>query len=175
MAYRYAFASIAIAAGLMPAGAPLAASTQCRLCDTPTTGIEEAARASEIQLQVETSLDFDRLVLLGAGEGEASLMPSGEKSVSGSIATLSGGAMVGSVTVRGEPGKAVMVNMPRRIEMFSVGGGRLAIEKVESDLPSFPRLDSAGMLKFQFGGRLRISDDAEGEYRGNVPISVDYL
>jgi hypothetical protein len=36
------------------------------------------------------------------------------------------------------------------------------------------RLDSAGSLSFRFGGRLTISGDAEGDYRGDVPITVEY-
>ena len=43
-----------------------------------------------------------------------------------------------------------------------------------SDLPSLPRLDSAGNLSFRFGGRLRITGDADGQYRGDLPITVEY-
>jgi hypothetical protein len=173
MGYGYALATI-VAASLL-AGAPSAALAQCRLCVSPTTGFEETSPRSAIQLQVETSLDFDRLVLLGAGEGEATLLPTGQRSSTGSIATLGAGAMVGSVTIRGEPGRVVTIDLPRRIELFSISGGRIAIESIENDLPGLAKLDSAGILSFRFGGRLRISGDAEGEYRGNVPIFVDYL
>jgi hypothetical protein len=31
------------------------------------------------------------------------------------------------------------------------------------------------MLTFRFGGRIRISGDAEGDYRGNLPIAAEYL
>lgn len=174
MAYRYALSSLFLAASLL-AGAPSAASAQCRLCDTPTTEIEAASPGNAIHLQVESSLDFDRLVLLGAGAGEATLLPTGQKSSSGSVATVGAGAMVGSVTIRGEPGRAVVVDMPRRIELFSIGGGAIAIESVETDLPGLPKLDSAGTLSFRFGGRLRLTGDAEGDYRGNISISVNYL
>jgi len=36
-------------------------------------------------------------------------------------------------------------------------------------------LDGAGNLSFRFGGRLRINGDADGGYRGDVPITVDYM
>jgi hypothetical protein len=49
------------------------------------------------------------------------------------------------------------------------------IEDLASDLPPNPRLDSTGSLQFRFGGRLEIGGDAEGEYRGGVPITVEYL
>jgi hypothetical protein len=83
--------------------------------------------------------------------------------------------MVGSVSVHGDAGRALRVEMPRRITLYSVSGGRIAVDDVETDLPSMPRLDSAGNLSFRFGGRLSITGDAEGQYRGDVPITVEYL
>ncbi len=174
MAYRLALAS-RLAAAAMMAAASVAAHAQCRLCDTPTTERETAAQSSLIQLEVETTLDFDRLVLLGGGEGTATLLPTGQRSASGSIGTLSAGAMVGSVTVRGEPGRSIRVDMPPRIQLYSIGGSTIVIDRLETDLPALPTLDSAGNLSFRFGGRLQITGDSEGEYRGDVPITVDYL
>jgi len=174
MTGRIALASCMIAAALL-AGAPAAAPAQCRLCPTPTTQAEASDESGSIQLEVQASLDFDRLVLLGGGTGEATLLPNGERSASGSVATVSARAMVGAVTVRGEPGRTVRVDMPARITLYSLGGAQIAIEELETDLPGVPKLDSAGNLSFRFGGRLTISGDAEGEYRGDVPITVEYL
>jgi hypothetical protein len=163
---------LAFAAGAL--AAPQKASAQCRLCDTPSASAEAGTRASPVALEVETSLDFDRLVLLGAGEGSATLLPDGSRSVSGTIGAISGRAMVGSVVVRGEPGRWLRVELPSRIVMHSLSGGTIVIEAITSTLPSAPRLNSSGVLAFSFGGRLRISGDAEGDYRGDVPITVDY-
>ena len=33
---------------------------------------------------------------------------------------------------------------------------------------------SAGNLTFRFGGRVQISGDADGDYRGDLPITVEY-
>jgi len=30
-------------------------------------------------------------------------------------------------------------------------------------------------LSFRFGGRVRISGDAEGDYRGDLPVTAEYL
>jgi hypothetical protein len=175
MACRYALAGILASAALIGgASAPLRA--QCRLCSTPTTtDLSQDGDAGPIQLEVETRLDFDRLVLLGAGSGSATLLPSGEAIASGSIGTVSARAMVGSVTVHGQPNRTVRVDLPPRIELYSVGGASIAIDRIETDLPGVPMLDSAGNLSFRFGGRLQITGDAEGEYRGDVPITVEYL
>ena len=61
-----------------------------------------------------------------------------------------------------------------RIELYSLSGGRITLEDVVSDLPSLPRLDSAGNLNFRFGGRVRISGEDDGDYRGELPITVEY-
>jgi hypothetical protein len=82
--------------------------------------------------------------------------------------------MVGTAIVHGQPGRTVRVELPRRIELYSLSGGNISFEDVTSDLPSLPRLDSAGNLTFRFGGRVRISGDADGEYRGDLPITVEY-
>jgi hypothetical protein len=55
-----------------------------------------------------------------------------------------------------------------------VNGGRITLDNLVSDLPASPRLDSAGNLEFRFGGRVRITGDADGDYRGNLPITVEY-
>ncbi len=165
--------ALALAAGL--AAAPATGAAQCRLCDTPTTERAADPKAEGVRLEVETSLDFDRLVLIGPGEGSATLRPDGSQSVEGTISAISGRAMVGRATVRGEPGRAVRIDLPNRIDLHSISGGRIAIDGIISDLPGAPQLDSNGNLSFRFGGRLRVVGDAEGDYRGDVPITVEYL
>ena len=164
---------LALAAGMSVLAGP--AGAQCRLCSSPTTVREDASADGPIRLEIETSLDFDRLVMLGSGEGSATLLPNGQRSVSGMVENLSGRAMVGSALIHGEAGRSVRVELPARIELYSLSGARITIEDIVSDLPSGAKLDSAGALAFRFGGRLQISGDAEGEYRGDVPITVEYL
>jgi hypothetical protein len=163
---------LALAAGA--SAVPMQAAAQCRLCATPTTAADADAEAKPVALDVETSLDFDGLVLLGLGEGSATLLPDGSRSVSGTVGAISGRAMVGSAVVRGEPGRSLRGQLPSQIVMHSLSGGSIVIEGITSTLPSSPRLDSSGVLAFRFGGRLRISGDAEGDYRGDVPITVEY-
>ena len=128
-----------------------------------------------MSLEVETSLDFDRVVLVGESGGIARLGPDGSRSSSGAVGSLSGRTMVGTVVIRGEPGRHVRVEVPNRIDLFSLSGGRLTLLRVITDLGPSPRLDSTGRLTFHFGGELAISGNAEGEYRGDVPITVDYF
>ncbi len=174
MAFRYAIAIFFFAA-LVLAGAPSRAPAQCRLCSTPTTELSEVENGGSIRLEVHAALDFDRLILLGTGEGAASLLPNGERSASGSIAALSASAMVGSVSIHGEAGRTLRIELPPRVALYSVNGGSITVDDIETDLPALPKLDSAGNLSFRFGGRVEISGEVEGQYRGDVPIDVDYL
>ncbi|MGE5561758.1 MAG: DUF4402 domain-containing protein [Bacillota bacterium] len=161
-------ASAAAAVGMSPARG------QCRLCDKPTTSLSNSADGDGIDLEIETSLDFDRLILAGQGQGAAVLRPDGSVAAQGALSTVSPRAMVGAASVHGDPGRAVRVELPPRIDLYSLSGGRITVDNVVSDLPSVPRLDSAGNLTFRFGGRVTVTGDAEGDYRGSMPITVEY-
>lgn len=170
-------APFSLTAATLAAAAVVGASpalAQCRLCDRPTTQRETAAEGKKIELEIETSLNFDRLVLFGAGEGSARITPDGARSSAGSIADIGPRAMVGQAVIHGEPGRAVRIDLPPRIELHSLGGGTMVFDQVTSDLPALPRLDGAGRLSFRFGGRIRLRGDAEGDYRGALPITVEY-
>jgi hypothetical protein len=150
------------------------ARAQCRLCSTPVTTRSEDAPAAKVTVEIETSLNFDRLVVLGAGTGSAELRPDGSRSALGTVADIGPRAMVGTATLHGEPGRFVRVDLPPRIELYSLSGGEIAFDEVTSDLPAMPRLDPSGTLTFRFGGRIRISGDADGEYRAELPITAEY-
>lgn len=170
---RWALSMFGLAAAAMLATSD-DARAQCRLCETPTTTPGEAAE-SPIALQIEAALDFDRIVVMGAGEGSATLLPDGTRQVSGSVEAISGRAMVGEASVAGEPGRQVRIDLPTRIDLHSVSGGRISIDKIVTDLPDVPRLDSTGRLRFRFGGRIRVSGTSDGDFRGDLPLTVEYL
>ena len=166
--------ALALAAGAAAVAGPPPAGGQCRLCETPVTARDTAGEGAEVSLEIETSLNFDRLILFGEGDGAAILRPDGSRAVEGSVTELGPRAMVGTAIVRGEPNRVVRVELPRRIDLYSLSGGQIAFDDVASDLPALPRLDSAGNLTFRFGGRVRVTGDSDGEYRGELPITVEY-
>ena len=163
--------SLALAnAAWSPAGA------QCRLCDRPTTvRAEEGSNGGDVELRIESSLNFDRLILGGSGAGAVTIRPDGSSGTEGSVMQLGPRATVGTVQVHGEANRAVRVEIPRRIELYSIGGGRMTLDDVSTDLPASPHLDAGGNLSFRFGGRLVVSGDTDGPYRGDLPITVEYL
>jgi len=171
---RSALLSIALGA-VASLSAPPSAHAQCRLCENPSTMPATEGGEGPIDLQIEAGLDFDRLVVVGPGDGTATLRPDGTRQASGSVEAISGRAMVGEARVRGEPGRLVRVELPARVELYSLDGARISIDEIITDLPSSPRLDSAGNLSFRFGGRIRLSGNTDGDFRGDLPIIVEYL
>jgi hypothetical protein len=170
---RSAILAIVTALGL--ATGVSSAAGQCRLCSTPTTEPDQPTAKDQVALEVETSLNFGELVVDGSGIGSATIRPDGSTQSLGAVADISPRAMVGSVVVHGQPGRMIRIDLPSRIILHSLSGGEISFDDVVSDLPSIPRLDSAGALTFRFGGRLRVTGDAEGQYRGDLPITAEYL
>lgn len=169
-AARYLALMIASAAAAYPSHA----GAQCRLCSTPTTTTTETSPADDLKVEIETTLDFDRLIIAGAGAGDAVLRPDGSALGTGSVSGMAPHAKVATVTVHGQAGRAVRIDVPRRIDLFSVSGGRLTFDEVLTDAGDLPRLDSAGNLTFHIGGRLRFVGNEDGDYRGDLPVTVDY-
>lgn len=170
--------SIAILIALAATGlaAPGRALAQCRLCSVPTTTPDTGATdAKPIRMEVAASLDFDRLIMTGPGSGQAILRPDGTRQSLGALGGLSGRAVVAEVVIHGEPGRAVRVDLPRTIDLYGLKGGSIRIESLFSDLPDFPALDAAGLLRVRIGGDLRVTGDVDGDFRGDVPVLVDYL
>lgn len=149
------------------------AAAQCRLCSTPTTLPQQSPAASgDVRLEIETNLDFDRLIVTN-GNGEATLRPDGSNLASGSVA-MGPRSRVATVIVHGDPNRTLRIDVPRRMDLFSLGGGRLTFDQVDTDAPDVPRLDAAGNLTFHIGGRLRFLGSEDGAFRGDLPITVEY-
>ena len=87
---------------------------------------------------------------------------------------LGGMFMAGSVTVRGEPGRAVRVVLPSSVSLRSAGGSTASIGRLTTDLPAGPRLGRDGTLRFSFGGRLTVTGELDGDYQGRIAVTVDY-
>lgn len=166
--------ALAGALGCSAPASPQDVTAPCSLC-SPKADATDQKPAAPVRLDVEVDLDFDRLVLAGVGDGRAELGPDGARTVSGSIASIGARAMVGEVVIRGEPGRYVRIELPRRIELQGFSGGVIRLESLRSDLPQMPRLDSNGLLRFRLGGVLHLTGDVSGEFRGDVTIDVDYL
>ncbi len=158
---------LGLAAG--PLGLPAPGAAQCRLCTEPTTvRTDPDGTSTPLQVEVRTTLDFDRLILTGAGTGSALLAADGTRRASGSVGMVGGRAVAAEIVVRGEPGRAVRVDLPAHIDLYGLKGGSLRIGSIESNLPASPTLDAAGELHIRIGGELTVDGDLDGDFRGDV-------
>ena len=60
-----------------------AAGGQCRLCEKPTMSqaSPDSTNSGDVEVQIETSLNFDRLILSGSGPGAVTILPDGSSGV----------------------------------------------------------------------------------------------
>src|SRR3546814_3891208 len=114
-------------------------------------------------------------VAVGAMGGEVEVDPvSGARRVRGDLVDLGGFALTGVVTVRGEPDAAVRVILPASVDLEGGDGRTARVTGLVTDLSAAPRLGPDGRLQFRFGGRLLIAGLDDGDYRGRIPVKVEY-
>ncbi len=174
MANRCLTRHAVIAAAALFASAASPAWAQCRLCAAAPAAAKPPATA--IAISIESSIDFSRLGLVTANQGgTATIDPAtGQRIVSGNLLDLTGLPVRGTVTIRGGRNENVTVTMPAQVTLTNAGGGTLRLSAISTDLKNNPRLDKDGLLQFSFGGRLEIDGSSDGDFRGRVPITVDY-
>ena len=154
-----------------------ASAAPCQLCgETLPADDRPIADDIELPLRIEISaqLDFSRIAT-GRGGGSVVVDPvSGQRRISGDLRDLGGMALTGEAMVSGTPGRAVRVAIPPEI-LLDGDQGRLArVVDVTTNPGPAPRLGPDGRLRFRFGGRLAVASDDDGNYRGRIPISVEY-
>lgn len=168
-----------IRAGIAVALLPLLAGAtddSCRLC-APSSDVksEQIAREVPISLGITANLDFSKAALTGLGGGQIKVNPEGgQRSVGGGLIDLGGYPTAGSAIVRGEPGRPVRIDLPGEVRMTSSTGGVIRISELRTNLPPVPRLDASGQLSFSFGGKLEISGNMAGTFRGRIALTANY-
>ena len=162
----------AVALALLPA-VPLAAEDPaCEFC----IGENAGAEARPLRIEIESGLQFSRLALVGPEDGAARIDPrTGEKHVGANMIDLGGMSFHGEATVTGEPHRPVRIELPPRVVLRSPDGAEATLTEFVTDLPPIAMLDENGTLRFSFGARLMTRDARGGEFRGRIPIRVDYF
>ncbi len=153
---------------LLLASTPVSVTSaqSCRLCST--------ADETPLSIDITTKLDFSRAALTGKGAGQIKVDPQSGSSMQGGIVALGGYAAAGTVILKGTPGRAVRIDMPRTVRMTSASGGVIEIINFRTNLGPAPRLDMAGQLSFSFGGDLVVTGNLSGKFRGRIPITAQY-
>ncbi len=158
-------------------GCPSVLAAQCQLCPAKPNPVGGTPKVTErpLSVEIEAALDFSRIAMLGTQGGSVIIdVSGGNRHVSGGLRDLGGGLLKGQVRVTGEPNHPIRVILPQRVTLTSSEGGSIDATNLRTDLPSNPSLSSEGILNFAFGGQLNVTHAAAGDYRGRIPITVEY-
>jgi hypothetical protein len=151
---------------------PVAA--QCQLCGVDEKDKVDAKERVALHIEVETGLDFSRIVPQ-SGDGAVQIDPrTGAPRSSGGVQALGGVTLRGTVRLTGEPFAAVRIDLPAQIQLRSPTGALAEVREITTDLGPAPRLGGDGTLSFGFGGNLIVKGALTGAFRGSIPITADY-
>ncbi len=151
---------------------PATGQEACRLCYS-----EPGAKPGERPLTIEiwADLSFAKLALTSRNGGSAEVdAQTGSKSTQGDMISLGGTPVTGHGRITGDPLRAVRIDLPSRVPMNTPDGGSAELTDFTISLPPNPQLNANGELEFSFGARLVVKGGRGGNYRGRIPISVDY-
>ena len=163
---------MAVLACALPLSGATAVGQACQLCTTGPAAPKVALRP--LTVAIDTALDFSTASHTSRGSGSITIEArTGRRQIIGLVA-LGGPALVGTVTITGEPFARIVVDMPRTIVLNSNLGATADVTEIRSDLPPHPAIGSDGRLVFTFGGRLTVRNEAAGDFRGRIPVTVDY-
>ena len=131
--------------------------------------------ARPLTVEIESGLEFSRMAMVGTMGGQAEIdAVSGARRMDGGMLSLGGLAFRGRARIMGEPNRTVRIDLPPRVLMRSPEGGTIELTGFTTDLLAMPVLDGNGTLDFAFGGTLVASGNGGGNFRGRIPIRVDY-
>ncbi len=159
------------------ASAAVPVSAQCLLCDASKTAVNsDSARPAGIPLRISinTRLDFSRAAIANIGQGKIIVTPDGARTVSGNLEDLGGMGVAGTVEIWGSPNRQLTIDLPNTVELRAADGSVAQVSNFRTDLKRNPKLNVAGYLKFNFGAELNVSAGQAGQFRGRIPISVEY-
>ena len=114
--------------------------------------------------------------LTGRYDGNAVIDPqTGAKLVGPNMIDLGGLTFQGKATITGQPLKPVRIDLPRSVVLHSVAGGEAELSDFRTDLPQVAMLDANGQLQFNFGATITSKNAQGGDFRGRIPIRVEYF
>ena len=163
--------AIAAAIAILSAAPAPAEEPACEFC----IGDNPGAEMRPLRIEIESGLQFSRLALLGRQDGAARIDPkTGEKHVGSNMIDLGGLTFQGKATITGQPLKPVRIDLPRSVVLHSVAGGEAELSDFRTDLPQVAMLDANGQLQFNFGATITSKNAQGGDFRGRIPIRVEY-
>lgn len=145
-------------------------------CDKPGQPPIKNPNCQQIEIAIESDIDFGRMILLGTGAGQVWLdLSTGQRMFTGGLDSAGGMPVTGRAIINGTPLRPIRVELPGSITMSDPTGGTAILRDFRTDLPTLPLLDTTGRLEFRFSGTLH-ADGAVGggRLRGRIPVTVSY-
>jgi len=128
-----------------------------------------------LSISIESGIKFSRLALRGKVDGDAAIDPqTGAKQVGPNMIDLGGVSFQGKARITGQPLRPVRIELPHSVVLRSPTGAEAELTEFRTDLPPVAVLDADGHLEFSFGARLQTKDAQGGDFRGRIPIRVEY-
>ena len=163
----------AFAAALIAVSAPAFGSPDGARADPFASPVTNGERP--LSITIESGIQVGRLALTGREDGNAVIDPqTGTKEVGPNMVDLGGLAFQGKATITGQPLKPVRIDMPRSVLLHSPSGAEAELSDFRTDLPPVAMLDANGVLQFNFGATLSSKGAQGGDFRGRIPIRVEY-
>jgi hypothetical protein len=129
-----------------------------------------------LRIEIESGIDFSRSALRGTLDGDALIDPqTGEKIVGPNLIDLGGLAYQGRARVTGKPLQPVRIDLPASVTLRSAKGAKAELTDFTTDIPGVAVLDANGELTFRFGARITTIEARGGNFRGRIPIRVEYF
>jgi hypothetical protein len=164
---------LALAAALVVASTPAFGSADGACADPFAPTAPHGERA--LSITIESALQVGRVGLTGKEDGTAVIDPqTGTKRVGANMVDLGGLTFQGKATVTGQPLKPVRIVLPQSVLLRSPSGAEAELSDFRTDLPGVAMLDANGVLQFSFGATLSSKGAQGGEFRGRIPIRVEY-
>jgi hypothetical protein len=163
----------AFAAALIAVSAPALGSTDDERVEPLASPVTDGARP--LSIVIESGIQVGRLALTGRADGNAAIDPqTGAKQVGPNMVDLGGLAFQGKATITGQPLKPVRIDLPRTVLLRSPSGAEAELSEFRTDLPPVALLDANGTLQFNFGATISSKGGQGGDFRGRIPIRVEY-
>jgi hypothetical protein len=163
----------ALAAALFAVSAP-AFGTAEGGCADPFTATETRGERP-LSITIESGIQVGRLALTGRADGNAAIdAQTGAKEVGPNMIDLGGVAFQGKATITGQPLRPVRIDLPRSVLLRSPSGAQAELSDFRTDLPPVAMLDANGVLQFNFGATISSKGAQGGDFRGRIPIRVEY-
>jgi len=157
-----------------PAGSAAAPGSPNSCCDDPFVTIGPNGDRP-LSITVESGISVGRLGLKGREDGNAEIDPqTGTKQVGSGMVDLGGLSFQGKATITGHPLRPVRIELPQTVTLYSPTGAEAELSDFRTDLAGVAMLDANGQLQFNFGATITSKNGQGGNFRGRIPIRVEY-